>query len=161
MFDAVFWIDIDTCIRQWNIEYFNQKFRLKRMEWINVCQLHWLLVSKVVDHKDSYCLRCAMELFQFIREMYETMGISSSSQHSYKYCINSKNLIILLPTTLFCISSMVFLLFKEKTIQEYADSLYFTTAAFISIFMFLGTVWKTPMTFNLVAKFEKIVQKSK
>lgn len=113
-------------------------------------------VLKVVHHT----VKCEMELFHVMRKIYKMMGILSPSQHSQNCPINFKNLIILSPTILFCVSSMVFLLFRAKTIGEYADSVYFTASAIIAIFMFSETVWKNSMTFDLVQKFENIVQKS-
>lgn len=103
-----------------------------------------------------------MELFQLIRKIYKTLGVSSSSlHHNQNHPINAKILIIVLPVTLYAVSSMIFLLFKAKTSQEYADTLYWITSACAAIFAFLQTVWKMPMTIHLVGKFEKIIEKSR
>lgn len=102
-----------------------------------------------------------MKLFQLMQQIYKTLGVVSPSQHNENRRINSKILIILLPMVLFSVSSVIFLFFKAKTAQEIADSSFWTTAAYISIFTFLRTVFKMPMTFDLVWKFEEVIRKSK
>lgn len=131
----------EILITRWNLSL--------KTKWLN----KFSSVLKVVHHT----VKCEMELFHVMRKIYKMMGILSPSQN---YPINLKNLIILSPTILFCVSSMVFLLFRAKTIEEYADSVYFTASAIIAICMFSETVWKNSMTFDLVEKFENIVQKS-
>lgn len=116
-------------------------------------------VLKVVHHRDARWTN-TMILFQFIRRIYQTMGILSPSSNNQKYPINSKILIILLPTTFFCISSVIFLLLESKSIQEYGDSLYWSTSAIEAVFLFFRTVWKMPVTLKFIEQFEEIIQKS-
>lgn len=101
-----------------------------------------------------------MKLFEFVQKIYKHLGVVPPLQHNQNCPINSKMLIIFLPMALYCVSSVVFLLFKAKTSQEFTDASFWTTAAYISIFTFIHTVSKMPMTFDLVGKFEEIIRKS-
>lgn len=120
---------------------------------------YFVSIEKVVHHW-THTRWFTMKLFQFMQKIYQNLGVVSSSQHSPQQPINSKILIILLPMTFFCVSSVI-VFFESETTQESADAVFWATAAYASILTFLHTVRKMPMVFDMVGQFEGIIRKSK
>lgn len=100
-----------------------------------------------------------MELFQFFRKFSEMMGVLPINQNQ-TYSINFKILSILIVLLHFFMSSMVFLIFKSKSIGEYEYSFFMSISAIVGIALFLITIWKMPIISNLIAEFQEIIEKS-
>lgn len=99
-----------------------------------------------------------MKFFRLLQKSCQIMDILPSGQ-STKSSFNLITLLILLPTILFSISSMAFLLYKPQSIQEHRDSFFATTSSFVCLANFSVVIGKMPNFLQMIQKFDDFVQK--
>lgn len=100
-----------------------------------------------------------MKLFERLRGDFEITGIYSV-QNQQKQLFNLKNVFLLLMLVQFFISSAAFLLFQEKSANEFVYAFYWSTTSFAATLLFLVNILKKEKMFKLINNCEQIIQNS-
>lgn len=101
-----------------------------------------------------------VKLFQLVQKIYKMMGICPP-QPDQKHSFNSRILVVLFIVSQFLFSSVAFLLFQASSIQNRADSFYFSLSIANCGVYIIVSHWKIPKILNLIENFEKFVEQSK
>lgn len=101
-----------------------------------------------------------MKFFQRAQMACESMGIHLSHSDQ-SYSIDFKVPLTVLPTIIFFICSLSFLLLKAKSIENYDVSFFMTSSSLTSMAEFFVVIWNIPNFLKMIAHFEEKIEKSK
>lgn len=127
---------------------------LEIQTWISFNRCHFSFLSTLI-------MSGSIQLFQSVQEYYQTLGILPNSQSNRKFSVTFPKLIPIFFLSMSCISSSAFLLFEAKTTSEYGGAFYAFISELCILYIFFVQVWQMPNTLQLVANFEKFIEKSK
>lgn len=102
-----------------------------------------------------------IQLFQSLRQLYQTMGIYSPKAPNQRVSFNLRILFFLFVYTQLFISSILFILFEAESTLEFGASFYAVLAELFCIWYFLIKMWQMPRISQLFAGFEVLIDKSK
>lgn len=105
-----------------------------------------------------------MKLFQFIRNLHKTIGLTAPSfdQSNQQRCsFNFRNISILICMIELTISSILYFLFEATALNEQAESFYTCLSEIACISDFLVNIWNVPKMVKLIEKFERFIEKRK
>lgn len=97
------------------------------------------------------------KLFQKIEDVYRIIGINNNNSKRF----NPKNVFILCNLVSGFISAGVFCLFQAETVRDRAITFYASTTELCAAVYFISIIGKITRFFELIKKFEEIVNKSK
>ena len=101
----------------------------------------------------------SLELFQFIKQFYQIVGIYSS-QSNQKYCsINSRNSILLFSFVQFLIPTVAFLFFKAESILDYGQSFFILVSTIESVVLYAILIWQMQNILKFIENCKGFIEK--
>lgn len=98
--------------------------------------------------------------FEFIRTLFQALGMCSASQPNKNHSINTKALLILLYFVLFLTASIAFFLFKAESIGTLAYSYLISLSILLCVGLIVVNALKILKSLRLIEKFDEFIQKS-
>lgn len=98
-----------------------------------------------------------MKLFQIAQIYFAYLGINSSNQSRF---FNGKSAVALFIFSLATVMAIVFLFFEAETFLEYTMNFYTIAAVSGCCIAFTGILFKREQLFELIDKFEKLIDAS-
>lgn len=99
-----------------------------------------------------------MKLFQIIQKKFAFFGITST-QSIEAHPFNEKILLVYVVYGSTWISSVLFLVRRASTFEEYTNNIYITTATAMIIFCFTVVVLRMPKLFEFINKCERLTER--
>lgn len=100
-----------------------------------------------------------MELFQSVRQFWQTMGIKPPHPNQI-HPFNARNLIFILSLTTMCASSMAFLLFQANISIEYGMCSFTSLSGVCMLLDVLITIWRMPIIIEMIDVCEEFIKMS-
>lgn len=101
-----------------------------------------------------------MKFFQRAQTLCQAMGIVITHSNQ-DYSINLKALVTILPTIIFFMCSLSFLLLEATSIENYDDSFFMTSSSVASMAVLFVVILKMPNLLKMIAHFEEKIELSK
>lgn len=102
-----------------------------------------------------------VELFQYIRESYQAIGLDPSDSNATPIASNPRVVFIAFSIFQMCISTAAFSIYNAETIEERASSFYSSITNLYLLVNFLSLTTKMSDTSKVIEAFEKLIERSK
>lgn len=102
-----------------------------------------------------------IQLFQSLRQYYQTMGIYLPKNTNQGCSVNRKSSFFLFFYIQLIISSMLFFSYKAESVLEFGASFYAVISELFCTWYFLIKMFQMPKILKLIEAFEKFIEKSK
>lgn len=103
----------------------------------------------------------SIELFQFIRRVYQIVGIIPSYSNPKWFLIESRKMIFLLGLTQYLISTAAYLIFEAKSMIEYAISFLFLIFVIDSVILYVIHIGQIENILKFIGNCEQFIKSSK
>lgn len=101
-------------------------------------------------------------LFQAVRDLFETMKVQASQPNRIPTWLNRTNAFFFLSMVLMIVTSVAYLVFKAKTIQQFTDPFYVaSTCVAGSVICVHILVFQIANISGLIVTFEEFIEKRK
>lgn len=102
----------------------------------------------------------SVKLISFIRKYYHAIGIHSPRSNQNRSSLNWKNVTLIICFVQGIISKTAFLVFAANSVSDLGMAVFYWSAMFLGIGLYLGSIWEMGNLSQFVENSEAFIEKS-